>query len=940
MVDNGPEFAHPSGDRVLSLLSSIDGLVGEFVANFSGKVASESSLSWLDEWFRNRAEAFYKGSASGDTLESEEVDDLLADLLQHKAPIVRQPARLLSLQPHYFRGFRDLTEPINFVGDLIVVDGRNSSGKTSLAEAIEWLLTGELLRRRMQQYGNARELENCISYQLKPEDEETWVEAELVSDTDEHFRLRRVLRKDYGVTQTSIPETMLFLNGEQLSPSEEAELLDSLFAGVPPLLMQHSLRLFVHSTPSERRNYFERLLQLDELTYLIEKAVVGNTRLADFASRSGSVAWKRWDNLKNSVRQPGSRTALRKTERGRPEDLHASIIDALMSVATTEFAGMVSPEATFDWTKQILLDEQRKTRQLRFPILEKLRPQRALDSQLVSLFSKKSLQEKIESIQQAYTALEAARKAASLVGETQIAVARAFEQLAESGAIVETAEPQVCPLCNYQDIPTLTADRVQEISSWQPIQQAAKEAEKRFTDSANALRNWQTSLSQSRRLLIPAPPSDEEWNVSLKGVTVPVSESAVVFRQAMTDIVADLKQFDQIEASLLKILGQPGISKATFEQAKEDLRKLETELGVVVAKGREYASSFDALEKAVGSLIREDLDYSLRESWLSIADDLDTTIADIRWERAKVTAQAELGRVRDILIRARQTFLEKRRVDFSDGMTSVWGKLRADRYSSFCNLFIPEPRGKGFPVEIEVKATLDDGEQKCEVDALRVFSESQVNVLGIAAFVTRSRLVGHRILILDDPVQSMDEEHFKTFAGDMVQHLLDEGFQVILLTHNDTFAREVSFACIDMDQYVTMHIRHSRRTGCQVDEGNRRVAERLKMAERKGENGELSEAWKWIRLSLERLYTVVYTKHGPDDFNPLSWLDQSAEYMWDSGVGQIIEKKAPGSGLRLKEILDMTVAGAHDKSPKGFTDLTNAIKDIRPLLERLRIGAG
>ena len=335
MVDDSSELVHSSGDQVLSLLLGIDGMVSEFVENFPGKFSSESSLAWLDEWFRNRAEAFFNDSANGDTLESKQVDNLLADLLRHEASVVRKPVRLLSLQPHYFRGFRDLAEPINFVGDLVVVDGRNSSGKTSLAEAIEWLLTGELLRRGMQQYGNARELENCISNQLKPADEEIWVEAELVSDADEHFKLKRVLKTDYGATQTSIPESTLSLNGKELSLPEEAELLGSLFAGVPPLLMQHSLRLFVHSTPAERRSYFERLLQLDELTYLIEKAVVGNARLADFPSSSGSIAWKRWKNLTSSVRQHDSKTALKRAERGRSEDLQASITGTLTSVATT-----------------------------------------------------------------------------------------------------------------------------------------------------------------------------------------------------------------------------------------------------------------------------------------------------------------------------------------------------------------------------------------------------------------------------------------------------------------------------------------------------------------------------------------------------------------------------------------------------------------------------
>ena len=44
-------------------------------------------------------------------------------------------------------------------GDLVVIDGRNSSGKTSLAESLEWLFTGSLSRRESKVWaihGNLR----------------------------------------------------------------------------------------------------------------------------------------------------------------------------------------------------------------------------------------------------------------------------------------------------------------------------------------------------------------------------------------------------------------------------------------------------------------------------------------------------------------------------------------------------------------------------------------------------------------------------------------------------------------------------------------------------------------------------------------------------------------------------------------------------------------
>lgn len=70
----------------------------------------------------------------------------------------------------------------------------------------------------------------------------------------------------------------------------------------------------------------------------------------------------------------------------------------------------------------------------------------------------------------------------------------------------------------------------------------------------------------------------------------------------------------------------------------------------------------------------------------------------------------------------------------------------------------------------------------------------------------------------------------------------------------------------------------------------------------------------------------------------------TAEYMWagDSRVKaeDIFTKLAPDKTSRLKEILKMTVSGAHDKSPHGETDISNAIIGLRGLLNTLRIGAG
>lgn len=333
-----------------------------------------------------------------------------------------------------------------------------------------------------------------------------------------------------------------------------------------------------------------------------------------------------------------------------------------------------------------------------------------------------------------------------------------------------------------------------------------------------------------------------------------------------------------------------------------------------------------------------DSDYRLRDCILLCYNNDSSIADDLRWEHAKRLAQQELEMVRESLISYRHEFLENRRMKFNDGIESVWKSLRDERYSAFSHLHIPKSRGVGFPIELELKALIDDSNEQLEVDALSVFSESQINALGIAAFVTRSKMLGHRILVFDDPVQSMDEEHFLTFARNLIPEILNSGYQVILLTHNDAFARGISYHNHDFPEYVTMKTVHRRKTGSVVEEGNRTIPERLKTAERKLEEGDYDSAWTCVRLAIERLYTVTYMKYRPAKFDPFSWRNHSAEDMWERGVKEIISDMQPDGASRLKEILSMTAAGSHDKAPMGETEIRESLKFLRRLTHELKVG--
>ena len=292
---SGEQF-HSAGDEVLSHLSIPQGAGCDLVRAFLSRDVLEDR-KWLEKWFQSRIEKHFAGSLSGpDSILS---FDHPSDQVE-EAPLA-PPIKLKSVQAHYFRGFREGLDRVEMGGNLVVIQGRNSTGKTSLAEALEWLLSGSLSRRESSNIGDTSELEHCITNVFRPPNEDTWVSAEFVSYSSESdadtFTLRRVLQEDYGATAKATCRSVLYLNDKKLSPGEESQVLDKLFAGVPPLLMQHTLRDFVHGAPERRRNYFERLLRLDEVTELIRLAVISNDRANDFPSPSGGEYLRLWNQL-------------------------------------------------------------------------------------------------------------------------------------------------------------------------------------------------------------------------------------------------------------------------------------------------------------------------------------------------------------------------------------------------------------------------------------------------------------------------------------------------------------------------------------------------------------------------------------------------------------------------------------------------------------------
>lgn len=928
------KYRHPSKDLLLSALGSIDSQVGKLVRAFPGSSGIAADGAWLDKWFA--AECASDGdeqAKNGDAAVPPDVEAELKHLLSGAGATVTKRLSLKSIRPQHFRGYRALAQTFDLSGTLVVIEGRNSAGKTSLAEALEWLFTGQLQRRLDQEQGNSKELADCIQSQVRPAGAETFVEAVFGKEDGTTIAVRRTLVTDYGEASTSRCVSRVTMDGTEVSAAQAERFFNEHFAGVPPLLMQHTLRHFVHSGPTQRREYFERLLSMNEITALIEKAVVGDAKLKELLSPTGSRQLGRWAAIITTVRSARARKLLRAVD-GSAQVAAAQA--ALLAYAQDDFAAEVPAEYDFVRAREALEATQLREREAKFPLLKRLAPARTLDLAAQEALKAADVAAAFQLLMSRGVSLREAHSALTTLSEVERTLSPAIQSLVSAGLLDREAREQTCPLCETTS--ALSAARVARILNVNPLVQAHSRAQSDVSEAASSARQLLSALQRLVEALIPQHPSDPEWDAAIAAAPERLADAARQARRDLGRAFSSIQPFANAITTISRWLSPvPQSPESPPEAVQDALAIVESSGDSVIATVQAYASAFDSLAAEVGTSAADASAYAARQTWLDLAQDLPELLQDLKWESKKKDAQAALAAHREKLILIRQYALELRRREFSAEMHAVWSSLRRDRYSQFRDLHIPPPSGRGYPVSIQVRATLDDGTLVKHVDALRVFSESQVHVLGLAAFLTRSKLLGHPFIVLDDPVQSMDEEHFKTFAEGLTNSLLDSGIQLVILTHNDTFARDLSWAHSHRADFVSIALAHSRKKGCFASDDNRRVQDRLKSAERRAEDGDLKGAWYLIRVAVERLYTLVKIR-SDKEFAPDSWRSTTAEDMWNQGVGDIVEAAVPGSGRELKRILAETAAGAHDKAPRGLADVVSSCGYLRGLLNPLRVG--
>jgi hypothetical protein len=175
--------------------------------------------------------------------------------------------RIKSLSVRGFRAYGAAVQTLNLPTDIAVVWGPNSTGKTSLAEAFEFLLTGSIARRELMA-SSQDEFADALRNAHLAADQEVYVAAGITAADDTAHYIRRVLTSDYAKKQNCT--SCLEIDGALAVEADLAKL--GIVLSQPPLqapvLTQHTLSYIFSVRPQDRATYFKSLLEVTDLDEL------------------------------------------------------------------------------------------------------------------------------------------------------------------------------------------------------------------------------------------------------------------------------------------------------------------------------------------------------------------------------------------------------------------------------------------------------------------------------------------------------------------------------------------------------------------------------------------------------------------------------------------------------------------------------------------------
>jgi hypothetical protein len=673
-----------------------------------------------------------------------------------------------SLSVRGFRAYGMVEQTLNLPSELAAIWGPNSKGKSSLAEAFEFLLTGCLSRRELMASSQDEFADSIRNVHLLP-GTEVYVRALIAAADGQERVVKRVLTTDYGKKQNC--QSRLEIDGVVSTEADFAALGFRLSHPpmAAPVLAQHTLSYIFSVGPQNRTTHFKALLEVTDLDALRNEIAGAGAQLKAAESPllekldrcSGLPGLAPWlGTLRVAIGKQGATTtrlegAAATLIKGAGESVPASLAERLQTI------------------ERIVADRRSKA----FP---------------VAGFKRSGLPSWTPITQTTWEALDTyVRERQKVTVETR-RLSALFGELLKLPTVDEIRAAIQCPVCTTDA--SLTPARVQVIrahvantNEWRAAERAAKASLAVLLMAATTLRVasdsvlpqfWRQTTKVRRengftmarlRTILDARAGDvlQPWFTA----AVRLVRAAGRLRTAATKLQAVIEtQSDDIESALDGAALRPAVDEALARR-------------VDVASALE---TYKAPAQRLGEVLNRIIDAQSSAGWqdfLDVAREPDSLRRALIDRQAHAKVAQELDAALSQIDKAKDQVLEDKFSEYSGRIQAWWERLRPDEPTFFAAVR-PRPGAKR---TIDFKAGLSPNPDRTVPkvrDVIAVFSQSQLHCLGLSLFLARAEQDGNGFIVLDDPVLSSDEDYRVHFNATVIEALLDLPLQVIVITQD------------------------------------------------------------------------------------------------------------------------------------------------------------
>jgi DNA repair protein SbcC/Rad50 len=328
----------PPGDLVRAMTPSVATGVQETVSGYDPRLIADlaSHSPGAERISKKIQEASYH--FDGGSLEDPSIQELAPTAVGHN--------KLAAVEITNFRGVRSLQRnKMSLASDVVFIYGPNGVGKTSIADAVEWAITGQIERLQKIPSQRPNPLINVFS-----NNGQATVTCHLSSGDyiSRSYDGRKVLRSIHSESVSEDRALIDYVVGTKAAAPEvrlRIERLRDLFRG-SHILSQHNIRRFLQETdPADRFDILTNMIGAEEFVRFREKV----TAVLRYLRSDTDSAVDQSTSLKNELEEVSARNRARQDEL---KQLNLSITSGrtLQELNRQVMGGLKSTECEIDET--------------------------------------------------------------------------------------------------------------------------------------------------------------------------------------------------------------------------------------------------------------------------------------------------------------------------------------------------------------------------------------------------------------------------------------------------------------------------------------------------------------------------------------------------------------------------------------------------------------